>query len=388
MPPSQPQADQSAGVVEGGGDTALTSGDDSVRLSVAIVVPCVAGLLLCGIAGCIYMQRRNRHHTQLQKRASALSKEIGEVFHSGMHEPSNGGTLSLRQDSIPVQYMNASGKQRSPILTSPVITSGTSTSCTTSGTTPAASIIRRAPSWPAQKSEQLEFMTQFNSTPAHNGAVPCGLVLLNTTSSSATHDTPAIQYGAHQKKVLSSLKENKILRSASMNQRALVEPMGAGPRPQVLPPLRLCHDLATPSTSTALEAQASEAVIAPTGTPPLSPFAMSLEINLADIGLLDDLSPETSRTPGLELPPESPTTENAGALQLATSAAYPSASRLQAAPAPEYVNNYSLSSELQLGDLKDDDDDQANAGTADTKKSASRNIKRMAKVDGDEDFRI
>lgn len=73
---------------------------------------------------------------------------------------------------------------------------------------------------------------------------------------------------------------------------------------------------------------------------------------------------------------------------MATSAAYPSASRLQAAPAPEYVNNYSLSSELQLGDLKDDDDDQANAGTTDTKKSASRNIKRMAKVDGDEDFRI
>ena len=72
-----------------------------------------------------------------------------------------------------------------------------------------------------------------------------------------------------------------------------------------------------------------------------------------------------------------------------TSAASPSASRLQAAPAPEYANNYSLSSELQLGDLKDDDDDQANAGTvSDTKKSASRNIKRMVKVDWDEDFRI
>ena len=356
-------------------------------MSVAIAVPCVTALLLCGIAGCIYLHRRDRHHKQLQKRAAALSQEISEVFHSGMHENSNGGTMSLRQDSIPVQYMNASGKLRSPVLTSPVITSGTTTSCTTSGTTPAASI-KRNPSWPAHKSEQLEYMNQFNSTPAHNGAMPCGLALPSTSSSPATTNTPSIQYGEHQKQVLISLKENKILRSQSLNQRDREGPKEAGPESHPLPPLRLSPDLATPSTSTALDAQASEAVTAPTGTPPQSPFAQSIEIDLGDIdALLQGSSPESPREAGLELPPESPTTESAGPTQLLTSSASPTVSRLPPAPAHEYANNYSLSSELQLGDLKDDDDEQADA-VPDTKTSASRSIKRMVKADLDEDFRI
>ena len=224
MPPSQPQSDQSAAVIEGEGGTALTSGD----LSVAIALPCVTVLLLCALAGCIYMQRRGRNQKHLRNRAAALSHEESEFFPSDIHEASRGGGggLALRQDSIPVQYMNASGKYQSRMLTSPVITSGIAKSCTTSDTTPAASIRR----W-LHKTEQLEFIE------------PSGLALPSTGVSPATPNTPTNQYGGHQKNILVSLKKNKILRQNSIGQCDSQGGDGAAPGPT---PLRLPSEVLPP----------------------------------------------------------------------------------------------------------------------------------------------